>query len=434
MHPTPLLRPATLLLATLAGLSTSNAPAQSTRPSLNDTDSAIAFVFKQTALSRQRIKSATYTVKFNTQTRQPDGTWQQRPSTQTVLRDGAQFASTWDTMVPPPRKISSPAPPDNLASPLQSNPDLVPITFRVVRNNSYMAYRGGDENPIVYVYDHLSIAQQSDESRSHSIGMMLPDMLLYGFGDGSGDLGEWHATAKTQWRWTVDDGTENGHHVYTIKLFSKDPQATMPRVVYTIDADQGFLITTLRTYMRNGAPVAKLTVFGEPVGPDQIICPAKVLDEHYPAWNPKLAKLTNSSPDVVVHKDEYTLGDIKINEPVSAECFTVNALKVPANKVVLRTDISNVITPWRILDGKLVTEAQAKSLGAPPDVLHENIAAAAALDLATARETIKANRSFLDKATSMPQFAFEVLAVAAIALATRIYAVHRAQRKTQSQI
>jgi hypothetical protein len=428
MPPSPLIRKAAPLLAILGSLLGTFAQAQTTRPANTDSDSLLHFLLKENAMSRERIKTASYKLDWAVEDLKVKGGWQPWHATAQIHRDGGKFCSIWNMTV---RRSTSPA---QLLDPpgIEWNGPVFPVTMRFVINDSYIAYRDNDEALYAYVYDHLSIAQRSDRSKSKSESKMPPDILWFAFGDGLGSVDQDIEITKKQYEWTAAEDPEPGRHIYRIKAFLREPRATVPRYDIKIDADQGFLITEFLMNTQNGVPHTRHTISTARIGAEEIVFPVAIKIECYAGSNRSRAKELHCTEQTLIRRETFSVDSISLNQSISEDQFSIKSLEIPADRIVMRNNISGQVSHWRVIDGQLVTEADAKRLGAPPDILHENAAAAAALATAAARESIKANRSFLDKATSMPQFALEALAVAAIALATRLYAVRRARRKIQN--
>jgi beta-lactamase regulating signal transducer with metallopeptidase domain len=205
-----------------------------------------------------------------------------------------------------------------------------------------------------YQFDHESLSTMSDRSHAH-FALQSIDPIEYGFGDEEYTMMGLYRLMKDKTPFKAEKSVSNGRSVYQIKQFSSwmlDPNH--PSCVYVIDPERGFLITSFTAHHQDGSISDEYVVEAEKAQGSDIWLPVRIQEKAYRRKSDTTEYLPQLRKTVRI-----TLNDIKVNEPIEDEKFTLMALQL-TDKVCLIKET---------LDGKTVLMLKKDGVWVPSEAI-----------------------------------------------------------------
>jgi hypothetical protein len=197
-----------------------------------------------------------------------------------------------------------------------------------------------------YQFDHKSLSTMSEREEAHLLLQSI-DPIAYGFGPGRYTMTELYQKVKDKTPFRAEKSVSDGRTVYRIKQFSsKISNADQPICVYVVDPDKGFLITSFTAYHQDSSVEREYKVEVEKVQGHDIWLPARI---HEKAHRQK-SEVTEHLPQLR-KTVQIKLSDIRVNEPIEDEKFTVAALQLTDKVCLMREMLDGQVVPMLRKDG-----------------------------------------------------------------------------------
>ena len=197
-----------------------------------------------------------------------------------------------------------------------------------------------------YQFDHKSIATMSNLAHAHFLLQSI-DPIEYGFGTGEYSMRELYQKMKDKTPFKAEEHVSDGRTVYHIKQFSSRMlDSDQPSCIYVIDPEKGFLVTSFTAHNPDGSVSRERKVKVEKMQGYDIWLPVRIQEKAYRRKSETSAYLPELRKTVKI-----ALSNIKVNEPIEDEKFTLAALELTDKVCLMRQMLDGETVPMLRKDG-----------------------------------------------------------------------------------
>jgi hypothetical protein len=378
-----------------------------------NSEELLRFLIREIDAAKDRVHTASYVVKWDGENISAEGVRSTKAMSASVWRDGEKRFSVFDTDTHVTGKT------------FPKEGVLQQTTYRLLINEQYTAvWIVG--NSLASVYDHLSIDRRSDEENDIIQTSSLRDVLRYGFGDGDGSLGSAYQRLADR-KWSVEERKNaNAKLEYHVEVRSADADSHSPPYrEYVIEPDKGFLITYFAIRTPEGDLGMERKVLDAQALGDGVWMPTSIEDITYARWKRERRASLHANENPIMSRSMIRLTDVHVGEKIPDDRFDIDRLLIPAEIIILRKDVRQRVTPWRLVDGKLVPQDIADSFK------HEVRAKASANPAAEKIEQTRTTRVDAGVVPTSRSRGLAIMATVTLALGLSAYLLYRWRARHQ---
>jgi len=304
----------------------------------SDDQELLDFVLTQTAQAAKRISSLSYNFRYEIDY-EPDRYGQRRRPAHVVgsgqvLQQGVKRSTSWD-----------------MVRTWSDRPDQEQIENRTVINDDYFAFWHVG-NKFAYEYDHESPASMHRRAKEFQ-KVSARDHMAYAFGPYC-NLKERYLDTVGRYQWKAESQTQPDSTVlFYVHMITPWMQKTdQPEVTYVIDPQKGFLITRRFDYHTDGRlkTDVKVSVEEFQVNGEGMCLPVRIEEKKFQPRN------GGSDQPKLRSSFKAELSDFNVNQPFDDEKFTVEALGLTNDIVLIQQTIAGQLISLIYRDGVFIPE------------------------------------------------------------------------------